>query len=915
MPSSLATARGWFLSLGLAGMSLVSLDIPAVVSQDLTPAVSADREAVRRLEAERVAMIERVRGAVVAIYDPARQGGGSGVLVDPNGTVLTNHHVVMGAGVSGVAGLADGKLYRWKLVGTDPGGDLAIIRLEGTEPFPFAPIGNSDRVRVGDFAFAMGNPFLLAEDQTPTITMGIVSGVQRYQYGAGRNELVYGNCIQVDSSINPGNSGGPLFDLSGNVIGINGRGSFAQRGRVNVGLGYAISSNQVKNFFPDLLSTRLTEHGSLDAQFGMRGDRVVCETLNLDSPIARAGLALGDQLVRFQGYPIETANQFTNLITTMPAGWPATLDLLDADGKEKRLHVRLLGLPYQKPPAPEIPMGIPDDQRRQIERQIAMVELLRKPVGEPTDPAFAATMAADLWARTMPFRQSLAEQTDWSFQAESGELLSIRVGADRSMQIDTSLGDVKQQWGSDASGKYWSVSEGEQRDILKSAARRQPLVMLGELLRQWKLGEDAGVTLTHDGGDLANGSVCHRLRWNEADGEWWYVWVRAFDDEQGKAYEIVKAGSDRDGDPFALIFDLGRDPTGAAQGFSQVRVVEGLGETPRQVWGQGQSAAAETTQEDLASYPSIEINPLYASAVQDAWRRTVKVYGATAGNVEGYATGLIVSPDGDILTGTGVYLTGSRVRVAIPGKGIVEASLVRQHRRLQLALLKVDTPTPDFFDLSTSSPPQRGDWVLTVSNAFKVAEGDEPLSVSLGIVSLPTSLEAMRGRRDVAYAGELVLIDAISANPGAAGGAVITPQGQLVGMIGRVIESGDTNTRLNYAVPAEALKKFLAGESDETTNPTPTTEGPPGELGIRLFGLGGVGGDEPAYVDRVVPGSAAAAAGIRPDDLVVSIDGERIGTVAEYRARTAKVIAGVETVVVVKRGDELLRLILIPKGR
>ena len=112
---------------------------------------------------------------------------------------------------------------------------------------------------------AMGNPFLLAEDQRPTVTLGVVSGIHRYQ-GGSKNLLVYGDCIQTDSSINPGNSGGPLFNLQGEVVGINGRGSFEERGRVNVGLGYAISVNQIKKFIPDLLATKVSLHGTLDAK-------------------------------------------------------------------------------------------------------------------------------------------------------------------------------------------------------------------------------------------------------------------------------------------------------------------------------------------------------------------------------------------------------------------------------------------------------------------------------------------------------------------------------------------------------------------------------------------------------------------------------------------------------------------------
>ena len=127
---------------------------PATISAD-------DLAAVKAAEAARIRAIDSVYGAVVAIYGNDRGGGGSGVLYDPAGYALTNHHVVAAAGDDGWAGLADGKLYRWKLIGTDPGGDVAIIQLRRQRShFPIAPLGDSDTVRVGDWAMAMGNPFV-----------------------------------------------------------------------------------------------------------------------------------------------------------------------------------------------------------------------------------------------------------------------------------------------------------------------------------------------------------------------------------------------------------------------------------------------------------------------------------------------------------------------------------------------------------------------------------------------------------------------------------------------------------------------------------------------------------------------------------------------------------------------------------
>ena len=374
---------GIVFAIVLAAACSVAIAQPPADSQK-----AESQQLVRQYQQQRVDAIERVINSVVAIYGDDRGGGGSGVIISPSGLALTNHHVIMGAGIKGWGGIAGDRMFRWKLIGTDPGGDVSLIQMEGDEPFPWSPLGDSDLVQVGDWALAMGNPFILTEDQSPTVTLGIVSGVKRYQYGAGKNQLVYGNCIQVDSSINPGNSGGPLFNFNGEVIGINGRGSFQDRGRVNVGLGYAISSNQIKNFIPDLMATKLTEHGTLDCNFSDRSGKVVCSTINSDSPAAKAGLALGDELVEFEGVAISTANQFTNLICTLPESWPASLTVQTPTGQIKEITVRLLGLPYAKPKIGRAPPGdgkqpeedkekrAPNKKAKQRQRKMEMIKLL-----------------------------------------------------------------------------------------------------------------------------------------------------------------------------------------------------------------------------------------------------------------------------------------------------------------------------------------------------------------------------------------------------------------------------------------------------------------------------------------------------------------------------------------------------------
>lgn len=298
----------------------------------------------------------------------------------------------------------------------------------------------------------------------------------------------------------------------------------------------------------------------------------------------------------------------------------------------------------------------------------------------------------------------------------------------------------------------------------------------------------------------------------------------------------------------------------------------------------------------------------FAGAVEQAQRRTVKIFGAAIGRSPGYGTGIIVSDKGEILTAQGVHLGASNLRVTLADGSTHQATVVRRSQELQLALLKIETPTPDYFDLSSPMAAEQGDWILAVSNAFKVAEGREPLSVNIGVLSLRTRLDTRRGVQDFPYTGDVYLYDAITSNPGAAGGAVVTTEGKLVGMIGRVIEARATNTRLNYAVPADLLAKFVRGE--ETAPMVAAGNATKADLGIRLFALGGR--KSPAYIDRVAPGSPAAMAGLRADDLVVTIGGQVIRDAGEFRRVVDSLQVGQEILIEVKRKNELIGVKITP---
>ena len=304
---------------------------------------TAPKPAVLAAEAQRVATIQNISRPTIAIFDSKGQGGGSGVVISPDGYALTNFHVTAPCGPAMKVGLSDGRLVQAVLVGLDPGGDVALIKLLGDGEFPAAQLGDSDTVRVCEWAYVVGNPFLLADDFKPTVTYGIISGVHRYQYPAG-TLLEYADCLQTDAAINPGNSGGPLFDAAGKLIGINGRGSFEKRGRVNVGVGYAISINQIKKFLGQLRSGRLTDHATLGATVSRDGDgRVVVDDILEDSDAFRRGLRYGDEIVRFGGREINSPNQFKNVLGTYPSGWRVPLTYR-RDGREFERRVRLAGV-------------------------------------------------------------------------------------------------------------------------------------------------------------------------------------------------------------------------------------------------------------------------------------------------------------------------------------------------------------------------------------------------------------------------------------------------------------------------------------------------------------------------------------------------------------------------------------------
>jgi len=326
--------------------------VAAVAFSSATAAPIDVDKSVIEAQDQRITAIKKVFPAVVAVCMQGGQGVGSGVLISPDGYALTNFHVVQPTGPLMQAGLADGVLYDAVLVGTDKVGDVSLIKLlpkdkANPKPFPFVALGDSDKVRTGDWSLAMGNPFSLAMDFTPTVTYGIISGTNRYQPPEGKGLLEYTDCIQIETSINPGNSGGPLFNMQGELIGINGRGSFEKRGRVNSGVGYAISINQIKNFLGHMRAGIDTDHATLGASIGTANEdapltQMVVKQVLDGSDAERRGIQEGDQLLNFAGRVVTSTNQYKNILGIFPKEWRIPVTTRRNNERHETL-VRLMG--------------------------------------------------------------------------------------------------------------------------------------------------------------------------------------------------------------------------------------------------------------------------------------------------------------------------------------------------------------------------------------------------------------------------------------------------------------------------------------------------------------------------------------------------------------------------------------------
>jgi serine protease Do len=374
--------------------------------------------------------------------DGPRRGAGTGFIIDADGFILTNHHVIEGADRIMVR-LTDGRNLRAERVGSDPDTDIALIKVETTRPLPFAPLGNSDSLRVGEWVIAIGNP--LAYEHT--VTVGVVSFIGRKLFDTSLDRY-----IQTDAAINFGNSGGPLINSHGEVIGINA--AISSRA---ANIGFAVPINQASAILPQLRDKGRVSRGyigvalrdvdpDLQRSLGLKSsDGALVQDVTPGSPGARAGVRTYDLIVAVDGKAIGGNDALIQLIAMRQPGTTATLQIL-RDGRPLTVAVKLAERPLRdrRPASANPQQPLPSSQSgpvlglsvREIDEESAVrFNLPDRTRGviisrvEPMSPAFDAEIERGhvLLEINRQAVQSIDDYRRLTARARSGDILTLYI--------------------------------------------------------------------------------------------------------------------------------------------------------------------------------------------------------------------------------------------------------------------------------------------------------------------------------------------------------------------------------------------------------------------------------------------------------------------------------------------------------
>ena len=306
----------------------------------------------------------------------------------------------------------------------------------------------------------------------------------------------------------------------------------------------------------------------------------------------------------------------------------------------------------------------------------------------------------------------------------------------------------------------------------------------------------------------------------------------------------------------------------------------------------------------------------FAKVVRQVQPKIVKLYGA--GGVRGlepYQSGFLISAEGHILTVWSYVLDSDSVIATLDDGARHEAKLLGADPRMELAVLKIEGAALPHFDLVSAGKAPVGTRILALSNLFGVAAGDEAASVQHGLIAAEAQLDARRGVFATPYRGPIYVLDAVTNNPGAAGGALVDQKGQLLGMLGKELRSAATGAWLNYAIPIEQLapttSQIIAGRFSPPPDGKKTVVDDPldlNELGLVL--VPEVLDRTPPFVEAVRSGSPALAAGVHPDDLVLFVGDHLVQSNRALREELARIEQGSEVKLVLMRGQDMVDVTL-----
>ncbi len=317
--------------------------------------------------------------------------------------------------------------------------------------------------------------------------------------------------------------------------------------------------------------------------------------------------------------------------------------------------------------------------------------------------------------------------------------------------------------------------------------------------------------------------------------------------------------------------------------------------------------------------PSAMSQQQLSKLARDAQTRVIKIYGAGGlAGLEAYQSGFLVSPEGHVATAWSYVLDVDPVVVLDDGRRF-ESKIVGFEPSLELAVLKIEASGLPYFAVNKDAGAQWGDPVIAVSNLFGIAAGDEPASVMQGTIASITKLDARRGTYKTPYRGEVLILDLIANNPGAAGGALVDANGQLVGMLGKELRDAATGVWLNYALPSAALRgaigDIIAGRKTSVTDskvPMLDRDKSHSAKTLGLVMIPDVLETTPAYVDDILDIGPAGTAGIQPDDLVLLIDGRRVENQRGMQSILRRIDKRDAVEITVQRDTEIVPLMLRP---